>query len=217
MTQLKAVIWTRVSTEDQTERRQTEELKKYAAGRYKVVRVFEEKISGLRKNSDRPVFTEMLRYITENKTDIVLVTEVSRLGRTSIEIHKTLEIFIDNKIQLFISQYNLFLLDDKGDLNILSMLMVNILASISHQEVKTTRERLYSGYKSHIRNGGKVGRKDGFKKDDKAFFNDHADVMKLINKNRPIRTIAVETGKSVGTVQKCKNLMKQNNLLKTKA
>ena len=60
---IKTVIYSRVSSESerQVTERQTKELQQYAKRmNYEVVEVFEEKVSGFKKNDQRPVFSKML-------------------------------------------------------------------------------------------------------------------------------------------------------------
>ena len=70
---MKAIIYARVSstTDRQNTERQISDLNKYAE--YKgmdVVEVFEEKISGAKKNNERPIFMKALEYCKVNKVGI---------------------------------------------------------------------------------------------------------------------------------------------------
>jgi predicted site-specific integrase-resolvase len=61
------VVFSRVSTQIQDTLRQTEELKEYAERmNYQVLHVFEEKISGTKKTSERPILQSMLTFIENN-------------------------------------------------------------------------------------------------------------------------------------------------------
>lgn len=73
-----AVIYSRVSSESERQdtERQTNELKDYAHRMgYTVVNTYEEKVSGFKKNEQRPVFRKMLEDIETNNIDKVLVWE----------------------------------------------------------------------------------------------------------------------------------------------
>ena len=54
---------------------------------YNVVEVYEEKVSGFKKNEQRPIFSKMLDDINTNQIDKVLVWELSRIGRSRSSIH----------------------------------------------------------------------------------------------------------------------------------
>lgn len=205
---MNVVIYSRVSTISQDYKRQTEELKDFSKKmNFEVVRTFEEKISGGKKNEDRPKLMEMINYIKENKIDKVLCWELSRLGRDTIEVLKTIKLLNDNCISLFIKNYNIETLNDKCEVNPLSQFMIQILTSVSEMEKTQIRQRVKSGYDNFRNNGGKVGRKEGFKKDSNVLFTEHKDVVKLLKQDYSVRKVMKLTDKSSGTVQKIKKLL----------
>ena len=102
------VIFCRVSSLLQDTERQTAELKEYANKMgYKLVAVFEEQISGAKKNKDRPELMKLIGLIDEGKVNKVIVWELSRLGRNLVEILKVIELFKEKKVSLFINKFNL--------------------------------------------------------------------------------------------------------------
>jgi DNA invertase Pin-like site-specific DNA recombinase len=205
---MKVVIYSRVSTIIQDYKRQTEELKEYSQKMgFQVVKTFEEKISGGKNNEDRPKLMEMINYIKENKVDKVLCWELSRLGRNTIEVLKTIKLLNDNCISLFIKNYNIETLNDKCEINPLSQFMIQILTSVSEMEKTTIRQRVKSGYDQFRKNGGKVGRKDGFRKDKDLLLLEHKDVVKLLKQDYSVRKVMKLTDKSSGTIMKIKKLI----------
>ena len=93
---MNVVIYSRVSSQSarQSTERQVVDLERFAAGRgYEVTAVFEEKISGRKANIERPVLSRCLEYCTDpqNRVDMLLLTEISRLGRSTLEILKSLD------------------------------------------------------------------------------------------------------------------------------
>ena len=82
--------------------------------------------------------------------------------------------------------------------------MIQILTSVSEMEKTTTRLRIKSGYDNYRKNGGKVGRKDGFRKDETKLLVEHKDVVKLLKQGLSVRKVMKLSGKSSGTVQKMK-------------
>ncbi len=205
---MKVVIYSRVSTITQDYKRQTEELNEYSKKvGFTVVKTFEEKISGVKKNEDRPKLMEMINFIKENKINKVLCWELSRLGRNTIEVLKTIQLLNENCISLFIKNYNIETLNEKCEINPLSQFMIQILTSVSEMERTTIRQRIKSGYESYRKNGGKVGRKEGFRKDRDKLLNEHKDVIKLLKQGFSVRKVMKLTDKSSGTVQKVKKLI----------
>ncbi len=204
---MKVVIYSRVSTTIQDYTRQTEELMEYARKiSYEVVGTFEEKVSGGKNNEDRPKLMEMIEFVKTKQVDKVLTWELSRIGRNTIEVLKTIKLLNDNCISLYIKNYNIETLNDKCEINPLSQFMIQILTSVSEMEKTTIRQRIKSGYDSYRKAGGKVGRKEGFRKDEKELLTEHKDVVKLLKQGLSVRKVMKLTGKSSGTVQKIKKL-----------
>lgn len=104
---MNVVIYSRVSSQSarQSTERQVVDLERFAAGRgYEVTAVFEEKISGRKANIERPVLSRCLEYCTDpqNRVDMLLLTEISRLGRSTLEILKSLDTLHTHKICVYI-------------------------------------------------------------------------------------------------------------------
>ena len=202
---MKVVIYSRVSTNSQDFKRQTDELTEYCKKMgFELLGVFEEKISGNAKNEDRPKLMEMIGFIKDNKADKVLCWEMSRLGRNTIEVLQTIKMLNENLISLYIKNYNIETLNEKFEINPLSQFMIQILTSVSEMERSTIRQRIKSGYDSYRKSGGKVGRKEGFRKDKDRLLNEHKDVAKLLRQGYSIRKVMKLTDKSSGTIQKIK-------------
>ena len=155
---------------------------------------------------------EMINFIKKNEIDKVLCWELSRIGRNTIEVLKTIKLLNDNCISLFIKSYNIETLNDKCEVNPLSQFMIQILTSVSEMEKTTIRQRVKSGYDQFRKNGGKVGRKEGFRKDTSTFLQEHKDVVKLLKQDLSVRKVMKLTDKSSGTIMKVKKLIneKQN-------
>ena len=205
---MKVVIYSRVSTSIQDYTRQTEELLEFSNKmNYEVVSTFEEKISGGKTNEERPELMKMINYIKSNKIDKVLCWELSRIGRTTIEVLKTIQLLNDNCISLYIKNHNIETLNDKCEINPMSQFLIQILTSVSEMEKTQIRQRIKSGYESFRKNGGKVGRKEGFKKDNETLLAEHKDVVKLLKQGYSVRKTMKLTDKSSGTIQKIKKII----------
>jgi DNA invertase Pin-like site-specific DNA recombinase len=205
---MKVVIYSRVSTTIQDYQRQTTELLDYSSKmNYDVVKIFEEKISGGLKNEDRPQLIEMINFIKSNRIDKVLCWELSRIGRNTIEVLKTIQLLNENRIALFIKNYNLETLNADGEINPISQFMIQILTSVSEMEKTQIRLRMKSGYENHIANGGKIGRNIGYKKENTILMEEHKDAVKLLKQGYSIRKVMKLTDKSSGTIQKLKKLI----------
>ena len=162
---MRTVIYSRVSTQGQDFNRQIDELRAYAISQsWTVDAIFAEKISGAKKNDERLELSRMMDYICAHQVDKVLIWELSRLGRNTIEVLKTIELLNEAKVSLFIKNYNIETLDADGKPNVMAQFLITILAEIARMERSTIKERMDSGYKQFRSLGGKVGRKEGYTK-----------------------------------------------------
>ncbi|MBC8052179.1 MAG: recombinase family protein [Sphingobacteriaceae bacterium] len=205
----KVAIYSRVSSEQADYVRQTDELRAFAVKMgYELIATFQEKISGFKKNNERPQLMKLLALIDAGEVDKVLVWEMSRLGRNVIQVLETIELLNNKGVSLYIKNYNLETLDDNKKANPLSMFMIQILTSCSQMERDLIKSRLVSGYKNHRDKGGRVGRIKGIRETEKDFLAKHQDVVKLLKKGISVRNISKLTGdKSSATIIKVKKLM----------
>jgi DNA invertase Pin-like site-specific DNA recombinase len=175
---------------------------------YSVERIFEEKISGAKKNEERKELMSMMEYISSNKIEKVLTWELSRIGRDAISVLKTIELLNQAKVSLFIKNYNLETLNSDNTINPLSQFMVQILNSVNEMERQTIVQRLKSGYIAARKNGTNVGRKTGVQvKSDEQFLEENKEVVKLLKQGYAIRKVMKLADRSSGMVQKVKKLI----------
>lgn len=197
------VIFGRVSTLIQDYDRQVNELTDTCKQRgWSVRSVFTEKISGAKKNAERKELSRMIDYIKAQHIDKVLVTELSRLGRDTLQVLQVIETLNDMKVSLFIQNYNIETLNEDGKVNAMSQFLITILAEIARMERKTIRERMNSGYKNFREQGGVVGRKQGYTKSAEQMKQQYSQEIKLLRKGLSLREVSKLTGHSVNTVRK---------------
>ena len=205
---MNVITLSRVSTSVQDNTRQILELRDFCKKmNWNIHKEFSEVISGGLETKDRPVLTESIQHVRSNNIDKVVVWDVSRLGRNTLEVLKTIQIFTENKISLYIKNYNLETLDVDGKTNPLTNFMVQILLSVSTLERDQIKQRMVSGYNRHFKNGGSVGRKKGYRKSDEEIMKEYPEIIKYLKKDRPIREIMKLTGRSNGTIMKVKQIL----------
>lgn len=144
---MNVVIYSRVSSQSarQSTERQVVDLERFATGRGdKVVAVFEEKVSGRKANVDRPVLSRCLEYCidSQNQVDILLLSEISRLGRSTLEILKALDILHTHKICVYIQNLNLETLRPDKTVNPLSSLVTTLLEVFTCKKLLMTKKKL---------------------------------------------------------------------------
>lgn len=181
---MNTVIYTRVSTNVQDYQRQIEELQQLASSHdWNVLQVFSEKVSGAKKNEERQELSKMLDYINNNQVDKVLVWELSRLGRNTLEVLKSIDVLNSMGVSLFIKNYGIETLDAEGKPNVMAQFLVTILAEVARMERSTIKERMNSDYQKYRADGGTVGRKHGYKKNNDKLHEEYADVFRLLKKD----------------------------------
>lgn len=203
-------IYVRVSSSNGTQdyQRQINDLTAFASqNNCEVVKVFAEMVSGAKNNSQRPVLMELIDFVNSNTIDKVLVTELSRLGRDTLQTLQTIELLNQNKISLYIQNYNIETLTADKEINPMSQFLITILAEVARMERKTIRERVESGYKNHLAKGLSVGRKVGYRKDNEVMKTQYTEDIKLLRKGYSLRNIQKITGTSVNTLRKVKALI----------
>lgn len=202
---MKTIIFARVSTNIQEYDRQVNELTTLVNSKgWSVEAVFAEKISGAKANAERTELLNMVAYVEANAIDKVLVTELSRLGRDTLQVLEVIEMLNSKGISLYIQNYNIETLTAEGKVNPMSQFLITILAEVARMERKTIRERVASGYANYRNNGGKVGRKQGYRKSSEAMREEYSEVFKLLKKGISLRNISKITNVSVNTIRKCK-------------
>lgn len=172
-----------------------------------IAETFTEKISGAKKNDERKELTSLLSYARVHYINRVLVTELSRLGRDTLQVLAAIDMLNKAKVSLYIMNYNIETLTPDGKVNPMSQFMITLLAEVARMERRTIKERMASGYNNFRANGGKVGRKTGYRKSDEDFRTQYKDVFRLLGKGVSLRDISKATGVSVNTVKRCKSLL----------
>ena len=204
---MKAVIYARVSSvgDRQNTERQISDLKQYAQYQnLEISRIFEEKISGAKKNVERPVLLQAIDYCKQNGASILLVNELSRLGRNAFEVLATVKDLIDSGINLYLQKEQLTLLDEEGKPTLFAPIMIATLSTCAQLERENIKFRLNSGRKLYIEHGGKLGRKIGSIKTIEQKKEQYKDVISYLKRGYSVRTIAKLTNKGSSTVQRIK-------------
>lgn len=216
---MNVVIYSRVSSQSvrQSTERQVVDLERFATGRGdKVVAVFEEKVSGRMANVDRPVLSRCLEYCIDpqNQVDMLLLSEISRLGRSTLEILKALDILHTHKVCVYIQNLNLETLRPDKTVNPLSSLVTTLLGELAAMERQGIIDRLNSGRELYIEKGGRLGRRPGSKKSLEQKREEYKEAISLLKKGYSIRNVAKLTNKSVSTILSIKKEFGIENRMK---
>lgn len=211
----KAVIYARVSStgDRQDTARQIKDLEKYARSQnVEIVKTYEEHVSGAKRIEERQVLTECLEYCTRNSVDFLLLSELSRLGRSTLQVLRSLEILHEAKVSVYIQNLGLYTLQANGKVNPIASIMVTVLAEMANIERSNIQYRLNSGRSNYIANGGKLGRKKGSTKSEEKLKEEYKETILLLKKGYSIRNIAKLQGIGISTVQRIKKQFINNHL-----
>ena len=202
-----AVIYARVSSTNdrQNTQRQIEDLTRFAnSNDYSIVGTYEEHISGATKNENRTVLMECINYCIANKVNYILLSELSRLGRSTLQVLKSLEMLHEAGVSVYIQNLGIYTLNATGEANPIASIMVTVLAEMANIERSNIVYRLNSGRESYIANGGKLGRKKGSVKTTEQKKEEYKEVISFLKRGYSIRNTAKLSSVSVSTVQRVK-------------
>ena len=174
---------------------------------YEVIHVFAEKISGAKKVAEREALTDLLKYVEENEVDKVLIYECSRLSRRAVDFLQVIEHLTERRVSVYIHQNGLETLLPNGSPNPIAQLVLGILAQFNSMERNLIRSRMESGFNHFRQNGGKVGRKVGYRKSSDEMKTQYSKEIQLIKKGISLRNIAAICGTSVNTLQRIKKII----------
>jgi DNA invertase Pin-like site-specific DNA recombinase len=212
-TDIRAAIYARVSStgERQSTERQVIDLTDYAnKNTMTICRTFEEHISGAKKNHERPVLQECLTYCIEEKVDVLLLSELSRLGRNVDEVLANIRFAKENRLNVYFQKEGISIYGTDGKENPYLTIMIAVLGTCAQMERENIHYRLQSGRKVYVDKNlaatGKsgLGRKEGYRKPVETKKEEYKEVLKLLRSGYPIRKVAKLTDVSESTVKRLK-------------
>jgi putative DNA-invertase from lambdoid prophage Rac len=187
----RAALYCRVSTADQSCERQERDLAAFAArAGYAVVGTFKETASGVWL--DRAERKRVLALVQRREVDAVLVTELSRWGRSTTDLLATLKELEARRVSLVALNGMAFDLATPH-----GRMMATVLSGIAEFERELTAERIRSGIAAAKARGKRLGRRPGVRpKSDRLA----PKVLALVAQGRSYRLVAREVGLSKNTV-----------------
>lgn len=187
----RAAIYCRVSTADQSCERQERDLTAFAdrAG-YGVTGTFKETGSGAKL--DRAERRKIMALAQSRQIDVILVTELSRWGRSTIDLLNTLRELESWKVSVIAVNGMAFDLSSPH-----GRMLATFLAGIAEFERDLVSERVKSGLAAAKARGKKLGRRTGERPKSDRFA---PKVIALIAEGRSYRWIARDLGISKNTV-----------------
>jgi len=216
MTDIKTAIYARTSSSGSQENRQSTkrqviDLTDYAnRNAMTICKTFEEHISGAKKNHERPVLQECLAFCIKEKIDVLLMSELSRLGRNVDEVLANIRFAKENRLNIYFQKEGISIYGSDGKENPYLTIMIAVLGTCAQMERENIQYRLQSGRRVYIEKNiaetGKsgLGRKVGYRKPVEKKKEEYKEVLKLLKAGYPIRKVAKLTDVSESTVKRLK-------------
>ncbi|MBC3789370.1 recombinase family protein [Spirosoma utsteinense] len=197
-----AVIFVRVSKKEQDYQRQLEDLRAVAQSQsVQVVAEISEKISGAHSNQERDGIQELLRLSRQGSIQKVLVCEVSRLGRSTVEVLQVVDELTQLSVSIYVQNFGIETLKN-GKRNPVAQFLFTLLAEFARLERETLRERILSGMDEARRQGKKIGRPDGTTEEKATFLKKYVSVVRNLRAGLSLRKTAKLCDISINTVRK---------------
>jgi DNA invertase Pin-like site-specific DNA recombinase len=200
-------LYCRVSSEGdrQSTTRQVEDLNKFClANDYAIKGIYEEHVSGAKKNEQRKVLMDCLNYCCTNHISVLAIHELSRLGRSTLQVLRSLEMLHEAKVSVYIHNLGLYTLMEDGSVNPIASIICTVMSELGSIERSQIAYRLQSGRALYKVNGGKFGN-EGYRKTKEKKAEEYKDVISYLKKGYSIRITAKITGRGISTVQRLKH------------
>lgn len=166
--------------------------------------VYSEKCSGTIPFKDRPMSkATIIDEIEGGEIAEFHVHSIDRLGRNTLDIMKTIQWMTDNGVCVVSRKEGLRTLDDNGEENAISKMIVGVLGTLAEFDYKMKRKAQREGIEKAKERGvyiGGTGRKKGEVESLEKFLskNKNKYILKLLNKGASVRTITALTKQKYG-------------------
>jgi putative DNA-invertase from lambdoid prophage Rac len=199
----RAALYARVSTSDQSCERQLRDLTEFAArAGYEVTGVFTETASGTA--TVRAARNQVMALAQTRKVDVILVTELSRWGRSTQDLLDVLGKLAAWKVSVVAMSGMTFELETPH-----GRMMATLLAGIAQFERDLISERVKSGLAAARARGKKLGRQPGQRPKADKFA---PKVIEAVGAGRSYRWIAHDLAISKNTVMDIVKRYRENPL-----
>jgi DNA invertase Pin-like site-specific DNA recombinase len=148
----------------------------------------------------------MLDYCTRHGVKTVFVAELSRLSRKSAELLQIVENLKSKNINIIVHQPFIETYPN-GTHSVLSDFFITVLSAVAQMEKNTTQQRMQSGRQQAIKNGVKMGRKQGSIKAKETYMEEYREAVVLLKKNVSINQVARLLGKNPKTIALVKKIL----------
>ena len=166
--------------------------------------LFDKGVSGKVPFNDREKGKELVKLVLEGKVSELVVEELSRLGRNTVDTLTTLKWLEDNGVNVVVKGMGNLQSHIDGKKNPIWNLITSVMSSLYELERENILERTEMGRKMYVINGGKLGRKIGTVENRQEFLQKETNqkIISLLEKGKSVRDISGRLGVSTSTVVK---------------
>jgi DNA invertase Pin-like site-specific DNA recombinase len=200
------VKYNRVSTLQQSGERFNADKEKYDL-------ILLDKVSGSVSFNDRTEGKKLRSLIRNGKVKEVVVEELSRLGRNTGDVIRTLEQFEELEVNVVIRNLGIQS-RPQGKKNPIWKMMSSVLSSMYEMELENIKERTSVGRNVFVQKGGKLGRPSGSGESEKKFLEKllSKKIIGKIQEGRSVLEISKYLDCSTTTVVKVRKIGKKYGL-----
>ena len=166
--------------------------------------LFDKGVSGKVPFNDREKGKELVKLVLDGKVAELVVEELSRLGRNTVDTLTTLKWLEDNGVNVVVKGMGNLKSHIDGKKNPIWNLITSVMSSLYELERENILERTEMGRKMYVINGGKLGRKIGTVENRQEFLQKETNqkIISLLDKGKSVRDISGRLGVSTSTVVK---------------
>jgi len=170
--------------------------------------LFDKGVSGKIPFNEREKGRELVKLVNQGKVSELVVEELSRLGRNTIDVLLTLQYLEEYQVNVVVRNMGNLQSTVNGKKNPVWNLITSVMSSLYEMERENILERTEMGRKMYVLNGGKLGRKVGSNENIQTFLNKPKtqSIIKFLNMGKSTRDISSRLGVSTSTIYKVKQV-----------
>lgn len=171
--------------------------------------LFDKGVSGKVPFNEREKGKQLTDLIIEGKVTELVVEELSRLGRNTIDVLSTSHWLEERGVNVVVRGMGNLQSQVNGKKNPIWNLITSVMSSLYELEREQILERTEMGRKMYVINGGKLGRKVGSNENIQTFLSKpkSKQIISLLEKGKSVRDISGRLGVSPKTIVKVRKMI----------
>ncbi|HYH16213.1 MAG TPA: recombinase family protein [Flavisolibacter sp.] len=206
------LLFCRVSSLQQDYQYQLAELESYCqVHNFHITETIANNISG-RTGNKRPDLDHLFQLAKKGTFKKVVVTSLERLGRSAKMIRATIDFLHTYNISVVFKNQNFESLDSNGEETFVTNIMISIYAELAQEDNKLRSQKIRSGIANAKAKGKKLGRPEGYRKDQTALLKEYSKLVKDLKAGLSLNQCIKLHEVSKNTVIKVKRAIAGNGL-----